>query len=288
MSTFEATGIVSAIAASAGAMAAILGAFTQWRKNKPQGDAQDNRKAVREGDNEFPTEPASQRRDYAEEQEARLKRHMEAIQSVLELEKDAKRREVLETSLRDVQDRWLHHLEIGTLFLDEADPSLLDDPKYVLALRAQLRSEAPKATAIEPATPAEAQSRRELLDRIARSAEAEPSAADLLAEANTLRSVGDHAAAIEKYTLSLGKEESFDAFFGRGYSRNELGSHEDALADYDRALRLQQDDPVTHLTTAALLSGAWGDCPKRLRPTTDPCSCVRTTLILSTTAASPF
>jgi len=98
-------------------------------------DARDERDAFLK----FAREEASQRRDLAAERRDAYERHVAAIGQALKADRDPARVELLSAMLRKAQDEWVDHLRRTARFLDEGDPSLLDDPIYSRNLWDQLR-----------------------------------------------------------------------------------------------------------------------------------------------------
>ena len=210
---------------------------------KDRADARDERDAFLK----FAREEASQRRDLAAERRDAYERHVAAIGQALKADRDPARVELLSAMLRKAQDEWVDHLRRTARFLDEGDPSLLDDPIYSRNLWDQLRRDAPRATEVgAPLAGERVTDLTDLLSRVDRAVEVETSKEDILAQANALRGVSKFEEAVGRYREVLAQDaENFDARFGLAYSLVELKRYDDGFQEYSRALELRPENAAT-------------------------------------------
>ena len=122
--------------------------------------------------------------------------YVDGISDALAIERSTDRVDVLSKRLREAQDARLDYLSRAARYLDEGDPTLLDNPAYARDLWAQFRREAPAPDDLRPTSSEQKEVLEELLKRIEATVDVVASKADLLAEASSLSAIGEYQRAL--------------------------------------------------------------------------------------------
>jgi tetratricopeptide (TPR) repeat protein len=189
-------------------------------------------------------------------------RYVEGVLSVLAVERDEARVEMLTARLREAQDAHLDHLQLGARVAERLNLARLSDPAYVSSVWESVKAETPDES--ETATPEplslETEERLQQSLRVAHEmSHGLRSVTELLVEANAQRALRHFDQAIDLYSSAVSFSEaqgkpSADALYGRGVARHYAGRYEEALADFTTLIDLSKSDPEAQERLPAALN----------------------------------